>query len=156
MDKSKKNSIRHISIRNKRASFDYAIGDRYSAGLVLVGPEIKSIRAGKASLADSYCFFEKGELWAKGIYIATYAFTSYNRQDERRDRKLLLNKRELRKLQSAVKNKGTTIVPLELFINDRGLAKLVIGEAVGRKKYDKRVVIREREEKRKIADAMRH
>lgn len=144
-----------LSIRNKRASYDYEIGTRYTAGIVLVGPEVKSIRGGKTGLTDSYCYFHDGELWVKGLYIAEYAFTSYNRQEERRERKLLLNKKELRKLQSAVKMKGTTIIPLELFINERGLVKLVIAEATGKKKYDKRAAIRDREDKRRLDNARR-
>lgn len=156
MASKKKDKSGHISIRNRRAHFDYELGNRYTAGIVLVGPEIKSIRNGKAGLSDSYCFFHNGELWVKGLYIAEYAFTSYNKQDERRERKLLLTKKELRKLQAAVKSKGTTIVPLELYINERGLAKLLIAEAIGRKKYDKRQAIKEREDKKRVSDAMRH
>lgn len=155
MSKNKK-STGHISIRNKRATYDFEIKTRYTAGIVLVGPEIKSIRNGKAGLTDSYCFFHNGELWVKNLYIAEYAFTSYNKQEERRERKLLLNKKELRKLVNAVKIKGTTIIPLELFINERGLAKLVIAEAIGKKKYDKREAIKEREDNRKLANAMRY
>ncbi len=152
----RKTATGRVVIKNRRASYDYEIGTRYTAGLVLVGPEVKSIRAGKAGLADSYCYFHNNELWVKGVYIADYTYTSYNRTDERRERKLLLTKKELRKLQSAVKNKGTTIVPLELFFNERGLAKLVIAEATGKKKYDKRAAIRDREDKQKIDNAKRY
>lgn len=147
---------RHISIKNRRATFDYEVLERYTAGIVLVGPEIKSIRAGKTGLADSYCYFAGNELWVKNLYIAEYAFASFNRAPERRERKLLLNKRELRKLHNAVKSPGTTIVPLELYINERGLAKLVIAEARGKKNYDKRQSIKEREDKRSMARAMRY
>lgn len=146
----------HISIKNRRATFDYEVLECYTAGIVLVGPEIKSIRAGKAGLADSYCYFVGNELWVKNLYIAEYAFASFNRAPERRERKLLLNKRELRKLHNAVKSPGTTIVPLELYINERGLAKLVIAEARGKKNYDKRQSIKEREDKRSMARAMRY
>lgn len=155
MTKQKKQSNKRVSIRNKRASYDYEIVERYTAGLVLVGPEIKSIRLGKAGLADSYCYFAGGELWVKNMYIAEYSFAFYNRRDERCERKLLLNKKELRRLKAATKSPGTTIIPLELFINEKGLAKLQIAEARGKKKYDKREAIREREDKRKIAQAWR-
>lgn len=155
MANKKKTGNARISIKNRRATFDYEIVARYTAGIVLVGPEIKSIREGKAGLADSYCIFANNELWVKNLYIAEYTFVSFNRHDERRERKLLLEKKELRKLQSAVKNPGTTIIPLELFINERGLAKLVIAEARGKKKYDKRVAIKEREDMRKMASAKR-
>lgn len=147
---------RHISVKNRRATFDYEMLERYTAGIVLVGPEIKSIRAGKVGLTDSYCYFVGNELWVKNLYIAEYAFASYNRAPERRERKLLLNKRELRKLRNAVKSPGTTIVPLELFINERGLAKLVIAEARGKKNYDKRQAIKDRDDKRRMDRAMRH
>lgn len=153
---SKKQKLeRNVLIKNRRATFDYEIIDRYTAGLVLVGSEIKSVRLGKAGLADSYCFFINGELWIKGMYIAEYFYATYNNHKERRDRKLLLSKKELSKLQNAVKTPGITIIPIKLFINDRGYAKLEIGVAKGKKLYDKRASIKEREDKRSIDRAFK-
>lgn len=151
-----RNNIRHkeVNIKNKRASFDYAIGDTYTAGIVLTGTEIKSIRDGKASLADTFCFVEKGEVWVKNMYVAEYFYGSYNNHSARRDRKLLLNRKEIVKLEKTGKEAGFTIVPLRLFINDRGLAKLVIGVARGKKEFDKRQSIKERESKRDLARVM--
>ena len=143
-----------INIKNKRATFDYAIGDTFTAGLVLTGTEIKSIRQGKASLADTFCYVDKGEVWVKNMYIAEYFYGTYNNHAARRDRKLLLNKKEIAKLEKTGKESGFTIVPLRLFINDRGLAKLVIGVARGKKEYDKRQSIKEREDKRTMARIM--
>lgn len=151
-----RNNIRHkeVNIKNKRATFDYAIGDTYTAGIVLTGTEIKSIRDGKASLADTFCFIERGEVWVKNMYIAEYFYGSYNNHSARRDRKLLLNRKEISKLEKTGKEAGFTIVPLRLFINDRGLAKLVIGVARGKKEFDKRQSIKERESKRDLARVM--
>lgn len=145
-----------VHIKNKRATFDYEIMDRYTAGIVLVGSEIKSIRQGKAGLSDSYCFFVNGELWLKNMYVAEYFYATYNNHIERRDRKLLLSKKELAKIADAVKSPGVTIVPLLLFINDRGYAKLTIGIARGKKLYDKRASIKEREDKRALARVMKY
>ena len=144
-------NLKDVNIKNKRASFDYAISDTYTAGIVLTGTEIKSIRQGKASLVDSLCFITNGEVWVKNMYIAEYFYGTYNNHTERRDRKLLLNKKEIVKLEKAGKETGFTIVPLRLFINDRGLAKLVIGVGRGKKEYDKRQSIKEREDKRAMA-----
>ena len=119
----------NINIKNKRASFDYELLDTWTAGLVLTGTEIKSIRESKASLADTYCTFINGELWVKGMHIAQYFYGSYNNHEAKRDRKLLLSKKELRKIASDSKNPGFTIVPTRLFINEKGLAKLVIALA---------------------------
>lgn len=143
-----------INIKNKRATFDYAIGDTFTAGLVLTGTEIKSIRQGKASLADTFCYVDKGEVWVKNMYIAEYFYGTYNNHATRRDRKLLLNRKEIAKLEKTAKETGFTIIPLRLFINDRGLAKLVIGVARGKKEYDKRQSIKEREDKRAMARIM--
>ena len=142
-----------VNIKNKRARFDYEIGDTFTAGMVLTGTEIKSIREGRASLADSYCLIENGEVWIKGMHIAEYFYGSYNNHTTRRDRKLLLSRKEIRALEKTGKESGFTIVPLRLFINDRGLAKLVIGVARGKKEYDKRQSIKERDDKRAIARA---
>ena len=143
-----------INIKNKRATFDYAIGDTFTAGIVLTGTEIKSIRQGKASLADTFCYVDKGEVWVKNMYIAEYFYGTYNNHATRRDRKLLLNRKEIAKLQKNGKEAGFTIVPLRLFINDRGLAKLVIGVARGKKEFDKRQSIKDRESKRDLARVM--
>ena len=144
-----------INIRNKRATFDYEILEEYVAGIVLVGTEIKSIRAGKASLTDSFCYFDKGELWIRGVNIAEYGWGTCNHAP-RRDRKLLLNRRELDKLQRAGQDKGLTIVGLRLFLNERGLAKVVVGLARGRKTYDKREYLKENDAKREIDKAMKN
>ena len=143
-----------INIKNKRATYDYAIGDTFTAGIVLTGTEIKSIRQGKASLADTFCYVDKGEVWVKNMYIAEYFYGTYNNHVARRDRKLLLNKKEIAKLEKNGKEPGFTIIPLRLFINDRGLAKLVIGVARGKKEYDKRQSIKEREDKVAMARMM--
>ncbi len=142
-----------VNIKNKRAYFDYEIGDTYTAGMVLTGTEIKSIRAGKASLADSYCLAERGEVWVKGMNISEYFYGSYNNHVARRDRKLLLSKKEIAKIEKAIADPGYTLIPLKIFINDRGYAKLLIGIARGKKQYDKRQAIKEREDKR-ILDRM--
>ena len=139
-----------INIKNKRATFDFEIVETFTAGIVLTGTEIKSIRIGKASLVDSFCYEERGEIWLKNMYIAEYSFGSYNNHATRRDRKLLLQRREIQKLQKSGKETGFTIVPLRVFINERGLAKVVIAIARGKKEYDKRQSINEREDKRAI------
>jgi SsrA-binding protein len=119
--------------------------------LVLTGTEIKSIRQGKASLVDTFCYVNNGEVWIKNMYIAEYFYGTYNNHTERRDRKLLLNKKEIRQIEKNGKESGFTIVPLRLFINDRGYAKLVIGIGRGKKEYDKRQSIKEREDSRSMA-----
>ena len=144
----------NINIKNKRASFDYEFIETYTAGIVLTGTEIKSIRLGKASLVDTFCIFEKNELWVRNMYIAEYFFGTYNNHEVRRDRKLLLTKKELRKLARATKESGLTIIPFELFIDEKGLAKLKIALAKGKKQYDKRQSLKEREDKREM-DRMR-
>ena len=143
-------NAKDINIKNKKARFDYEIGDTYTAGIVLTGTEIKSLRDGRASLVDTYCLIENGEVWVKGMNISEYSFGSYNNHVARRDRKLLLNRKEIAKLQKAAEDPGYTIVPLKVFINDRGLAKMLIGVGRGKKQYDKRQSIREREDKRNI------
>lgn len=139
-----------VNIRNKKARFDYEISDTFIAGIVLTGTEIKSIRDGKASLVDTYCLVENGEVWVKGMNISEYFYGSYNNHSARRDRKLLLNRKEINKLQKASEDPGYTIVPLKVFINDKGLAKMQIGVGRGKKQYDKRQSIRAREDKRAI------
>ena len=142
--------VPNINIKNRRASFDYIFTETFTAGLVLTGTEIKSIRQSKASLVDTYCTFINNELWVKNMHVAEYFYGSYNNHTARRDRKLLLERKELRKLKQAVKNPGFTIVPMRLFINEKGLAKLVIALARGKHEYDKRESIKERDDKREL------
>lgn len=144
-----------IVIKNKRATFDYEIEERYVAGMQLLGTEIKSIRGGKASLVDTFCTFINNELWVRNMHIASYFFGSYNNHDVRRDRKLLLTARELKKLAKATKETGYTIVPTKMFITDKGYAKLEIGLARGKKNYDKRQSLKEKEDKRLMDSAMK-
>ncbi len=144
-----------VNIKNKRAYFDYEIGDTYTAGMVLTGTEIKSIRSGKASLTDSYCLVEKGEVWVKGMNISEYFYGSYNNHLARRDRKLLLSRKEIAKIEKAIADPGFTLIPLKIFISDRGYAKLLIGVARGKKQYDKRQSIKEREDKRMLDRMMK-
>ena len=151
MDKLKNN----ILIRNKRASFDYELVDFYKAGIVLVGTEIKSIRLGKASLVDTFCFFNNGELWVKNMNISEYFYGTYNNHLPRRDRKLLLSKKELLKIRRQTKDTGFTIVPTKLYINEKGLAKMEIAVAKGKKAYDKRDSLKEKDDKRNMDRAMK-
>lgn len=146
---------KNINIRNKRATFDYEILEEYVAGIVLVGTEIKSLRLGKASLVDSYCYFERNELWIRNVNIAEYTWGTCNNHIPKRDRKLLLNRKELNKLQRALQDRGLTVVGLRLFLNDRGLAKVAVGLARGRKSYDKREYIKENDAKREMDKAMK-
>ena len=127
-----------------------------AAGIVLAGTEIKSIRAGKVSMVDTFCYFDKGELWVRGVNIAEYAWGTCNNHVPRRDRKLLLTARELDKLQRASQDKGLTIVGLRLFLNERGLAKVVVGLARGRKSYDKREYLKENDARREMDKAMKN
>ena len=140
-----------IRILNKKAKFEYIILDRYTAGIQLFGTEIKSIREGKASLVDSYCAVEHGEMYVKQMHIAEYRFGSYANHAVRRDRKLLLQRREIRKLAKATQDNGKTIIPLVLYINERGLAKMEIALCQGKRTYDKRQSLREADDKRQIA-----
>jgi len=140
----------NIKIRNKRVSFEFFLIEKFTAGIVLTGTEIKSIRHGKASLADSYCYFDGGELFVRNMHIAEYNYGTYNNHLAKRDRKLLLNKRELKKLFRQVKEKSMTIVPVLLFINGKGLAKLEISLAKGKHFYDKRDSLKEKDSKRDI------
>ena len=139
-----------IQINNRRASFDYEFLETYDAGIVLVGSEIKSLRMGKASLADAFCYFVNGELYVKGMNISTYFWSSWNGHEPGRDRKLLLTKRELRHLQQSVKLKGLTIVAIRAYIADNGYAKLKIALAKGKKEYDKRQSIKEKDMRREL------
>jgi SsrA-binding protein len=150
MAEKKTNKVKGLSIKNKRASFDYLLLDKYTAGIVLTGTEIKSIRAGKAALVDTFCFVHNGEVWVKNMYVAEYSYGSYNNHVARRDRKLLLNRREIRKLQQDMKNPGFTLIPTLLFIDENGRAKLDIHLCRGKKEYDKRQTLKEKEDRREM------
>lgn len=139
-----------VEIKNKKASFEYEFIETFTAGIVLTGTEIKSIRAGKASLSDSYCYFVGNELFVKNMHVADYWWGTFNKHDPKRERKLLLQKRELRKLQRATKEKGLTIVTTRLFIAGNGYAKLNIALARGKKEYDKRQSIKEKDQRREM------
>jgi SsrA-binding protein len=139
-----------FEVRNKKASFEYEFIEKFIAGIQLTGTEIKSIRQGKVSLADSYCIFDNGELYVKGMNIAEYTYGTYSNHEPLRKRKLLMTKKELHKLEKKVQEKGLTIIVIKLFINDKGLAKLEIALARGKKKYDKREDIKERETNRML------
>ncbi|HPX06636.1 MAG TPA: SsrA-binding protein SmpB [Tenuifilaceae bacterium] len=139
-----------IVIKNKKAFFQFEIIETYVAGIVLTGTEIKSIRQSKASLVDCYCHFIEGELWVKGMHIAEYTFGTYNNHEPKRPRKLLLTGKELRKLHRQSQEKGLTIVAIKLFVNDKGLAKLEIGLARGKKLHDKREDLKSKDTKREM------
>ena len=145
-----------VQVRNKKASFEYFFVDTYTAGIVLTGTEIKSIRMGKASLVDTFCFINNGEIWVKGMNISPYFYGSYNNHEAKRDRKLLLNKREINRLQEATKQIGYTIVPTLLFIDKNGRAKVDIALAKGKKEFDKRQTLKEKEDRREMDRAMKH
>ncbi len=137
-----------INIKNRKAEFEYFLLTRYTAGIVLTGTEIKSIRAGKANFSDTYCSFINNELWVHNLHISEYLAGSYNNHEPKRDRKLLLTKRELRKIQSKLNERGTTIIPTLLYVNEQGYAKLEIAVARGKKLYDKRESIKEKDNQR--------
>ncbi|MBQ8657170.1 MAG: SsrA-binding protein [Prevotella sp.] len=144
-----------IQIKNKKAAFEYFFIEELTAGIVQTGTEIKSIRLGKASLVDTYCTFINGEIWVKGMNISTYFYGSYNNHEAKRDRKLLLTKREIRRLQSATKQTGYTIVPTLVFIDEHGRAKMDIALCKGKKQYDKRQTLKEKEDRREMDRAMK-
>ncbi len=144
-----------MQIRIKKAAFEHFFVDTNTAGLVLTGTEIKSIRQGKASLVDCYCYIHRGEVWVKGMYVAPYFFGSYNNHEARRDRKLLLNRREIRKLEADAKQTGHTIIPLLIFIDSHGRAKLDIALCKGKKEYDKRQTLKEKEDRRDMDRAVK-
>ncbi|HVS95896.1 MAG TPA: SsrA-binding protein SmpB [Puia sp.] len=137
-------------IKNRSAYHDYFIEEKYDAGMVLSGTEVKSIREGKVNFVDSFCVFFKGELWVRNMHIAEYRFGTTNNHIAVHDRKLLLTKRELRKLEGRIKEKGLTIVPLRIFFNEKGYAKLEIGLGRGKKQYDKRETIKQRDTQKEI------
>jgi SsrA-binding protein len=145
-----------INIKNKKAWHDYEILDKFVAGIQLTGTEIKSIRAGKASLVDAYCFFNNGELYVKGMHITEYDFGNINNHFPKRDRKLLLTHRELRKLEKNIREKGLTIIALKIFIAESSYAKLEIGLARGKKEYDKREDLKKKDSRREIDRMMKH
>ena len=140
----------NINVKNRKASFEYEFLEKYVAGIQLFGTEIKSIREGKANIADAYCFFRKNELWIQGMHIAEYWWGTFNNHDPKRERKLLLSRKELNKLERKSQDNGLTIIALRMFINDRGFAKLEIALARGKKKYDKREDIKQRDSKREL------
>ena len=145
-----------IQIKNKKAAFDYHFVDTYTAGIVLTGTEIKSIRMGKASLVDTFCYIHNDEMWVKGMNISPYFYGSYNNHEARRDRKLLLNKREIRHLKEDTKAVGFTIVPTLLFIDDKGRAKLDIALCRGKKEFDKRETLKLKQDKREMDRAVKN
>ena len=144
-----------VNIRNRKASFEYFFIETFTAGLVLTGTEIKSIRAGKASLVDSYCLIINGEMWVRGMSVSPYFYGSYNNHEQKRDRKLLLTKREIQRLHSATKQTGYTIVPLLVFIDEKGRAKMDIALCKGKKAFDKRQTMKEKEDRREMDRAMK-
>ncbi|MDR1415105.1 MAG: SsrA-binding protein [Odoribacteraceae bacterium] len=146
----------NLNIKNRRASFDYEFIEEYTAGIVLTGTEIKSIRAAKASLVDAYCYFHGGELWVKGMYIAEYKLGTYYNHVERRERKLLLTGKELYKLERKTKESGLTIIPVRLFLNEKGLAKLRVALARGKKTYDKRESLKLKDARREMDRHLKH
>ena len=139
-----------MELSNRKAYYEYAFETKYIAGMVLTGTEIKSIRAGKVSFNDSYCIFDKGELYVKSLHIAEYSFGNINNHEAMQERKLLLNKRELKKLENKIKEKGYTIIPLKIFISEKGFAKIEIGLGKGKKIFDKRETIKARETDRDV------
>ena len=145
-----------VQIKNKKASFEYFFVDTYTAGIVLTGTEIKSIRLGKASLVDTYCYIHNGEIWVKGMSISPYSYGSYNNHVMKRDRKLLLNKREIRNLAEDTKQPGFTIVPTLVFIDENGRAKVDIALCRGKKQYDKRQTLKAKEDRREMDRAIKH
>lgn len=144
-----------VQIKNKKASFEYFFVDTFTAGIVLTGTEIKSIRMGKASLVDSFCYVHNGEIWVKGMNISPYFYGSYANHDAKRDRKLLLTKKEIRNLEEAGKQVGFTIVPILMFIDDKGRAKVNIALARGKKEFDKRQTLKEKEDRREMDRAIK-
>jgi len=139
-----------IAIKNKRAGFEYFLTEEFTAGIVLTGTEIKSVREGKANLTDAFCAFEGNELYVKNMHISEYKFGTYSNHEPKRDRKLLLNRRELRKILTKTSEKGLTIIPTLLFINEKGLAKINIAIAKGKKLYDKRETLKTKDTRREI------
>lgn len=140
----------NIEIKNRSAYYEYFIDAKYEAGMVLLGTEVKSIRNGKVSFNDSYCLLHKGEVWIKSLHIAEYSHGNLNNHDPVRDRKLLLQKREIKKIEAKLKEKGYTLIPLRLYFNDQNLVKIEIGLAKGKKLHDKRETIRQKDVEREM------
>lgn len=151
MAEKKKKKSKPSEIVNRKAKFEYHFIDTYEAGIVLQGTEMKSIRKGEVNLSDAYCFFKRGELFVKSMFIAEYTFGNIFNHEPRRTRKLLLKKGELKKLEKKIKERGFTIVPYKLFVSERGFAKLEIALAQGKKSYDKRQSIKDRDSKRDLS-----
>lgn len=139
-----------MELNNRKAYHEYFFETTYTAGIVLAGTEIKSLRSGKASFNDSYCIFSRGELFVKSLHISEYAFGTYTNHEPLQERKLLLHKKELKKLETKIREKGYSIIPLKIFINEKGLAKMEIGLGKGKKHFDKRETIKQRENDRDI------
>ncbi|MBL7742806.1 MAG: SsrA-binding protein SmpB [Chitinophagaceae bacterium] len=139
-----------MEIKNRSAYHEYFIDAKYEAGIVLLGTEVKSIRNGKVSFNDSYCLLNKGEVWVKSLHIAEYSHGNINNHEPMRDRKLLLEKREIRKIESKLKEKGYTLIPLRIYFNEKGLAKMEIGLAKGKKLHDKRESIKQKDVEREM------
>ena len=139
-----------MEIKNRQAYYEYFIDDKLQAGVALLGTEVKSLRAGKASFVDAYCIFQKGELWLKGMHISEYSHGTVNNHDALRDRKLLLTKRELKRWEGKIKEKGYTIIPLRMFFNEKNFIKLEIGLAKGKKLHDKRESIKQKDTEREM------
>lgn len=150
MAKEKPRFSNNIQIKNRKASYEYEFLEKYEAGLVLKGTEIKSIREGKASVQEAYCHLHRGEMFVKGMTISTYTESSFHSHEPTRERKLLLKKKELEKIQTKVEEKGLTIVPTRIFINNRGFAKLEIAVARGKKLFDKRDSIKKKDQEREL------
>lgn len=148
--------VSNIKIKNRKVTFEYELIERFVAGIILLGTEIKSIRGGKVNLTESYCQFYQGELYVKNMHISEYDLGTCNNHEARRDRKLLLNRKELAKLEKKVKESGLTIVCVKLFVNDRGLAKLEIALARGKKTYDKRESLKQKDSKREMDRVMKY
>ena len=142
---------KNLEIVNRRAKYEFHFINEYEAGIMLTGTEIKSIRLGHCNLSDAYCYFDKGELWIKSMYVKEYKFGTYSNHEPRRNRKLLLKKSELRKLEKKVKERGFSIIPYRLYLSERNLVKLEIALGQGKRAFDKRNAIKERENKRDLA-----
>lgn len=142
--------VSQVNIRNKKASFEFFLLEEFTAGMQLTGTEIKSLRAGKASVSDAYCSFSGNELFVRNLHIAEYTMGSYNNHEPKRDRKLLLNRKELKKILAKINEKGLTVIPVLLFIDEKGLAKLKIAVAKGKKLYDKRETLKHKDQQREI------
>lgn len=153
----KKNKIKaSVVIKNRKAEFDYFFVTRYTAGIVLTGTEIKSIRQAKASLVDTFCYIHNHEVWVKNMYVAEYFYGSYNNHAARRERKLLLNRREIIRLEQQLKNPGHTIIPIQLYVDEKGLAKLEIALAKGKKYFDKRATMKDKDDRREMERATKN